>query len=488
MKIKLVLSENGITGLGFRKIATIAKEFDSSSEVYFVPGDNLSSFKSHLFPNREIGLTDKDIVTIADTLSDADLLCFSAMTPDAKYVERIIQEVRKRSTAYILWGGTHCILYPEEALKYADAICTWEGEISFKLFLENFESTDIPNIRYKDSQNIKTNFDRVDTKFYYGDALIFENHGWRKLGNKEYMKYHGLTYRTIWSLGCPYMCSFCANDAFIAINKNYKKIYYPPVDFIINEVKEGIKRYPFVKTVSFYDDNFIHIPLNFIKEFAEKYKKEINLPFAVFGVYPDLVDREKLEVLCNIGLNRVRMGIQSGSQKTLKMYTRPTQLPVIKKAVQTLAELTKKYKMIPPAYDIISDNPLESREDCIETLNFIYIMARPFTLTIFSLRLFPKTKLWDIFKGHPLREGDTSYLNTHKTIYNSLLYLLAVCRPPLFIFNFLIKFIDKKSSILYFSTRVLYFISRGLSHLKKFDFSNMTGTWVYYLWRIKKFL
>jgi radical SAM superfamily enzyme YgiQ (UPF0313 family) len=51
-------------------------------------------------------------------------------------MDRIIATIRElNSKAYIVWGGIHPIIHPEDAIKHADAICTGEGEFAFKNFL-----------------------------------------------------------------------------------------------------------------------------------------------------------------------------------------------------------------------------------------------------------------------------------------------------------------------------------------------------------------
>ena len=49
--------------------------------------------------------------------------------------------------------------------------------------------------------------------------------------------------------------------------------------------------------------------------------------------------------------------------------------------------------MIPPDYDIILDNPVETREDVVDNLNLLYDLPRPFTLNVYSLRTIPNTEL-----------------------------------------------------------------------------------------------
>src|SRR5258708_18267028 len=55
-------------------------------------------------------------------------------------------------------------------------------------------------------------------------------------------------------------------------------------------------------------------------------------PFAVYGVIPNYVRQDKFELLSWAGMNRIRMGIQSGSKNMLDFYKRPTPPEKILKA------------------------------------------------------------------------------------------------------------------------------------------------------------
>ena len=330
IKVKFVSIEEGVIALGFRRIAAIARKLNPATEIYFITPGNLYSFFTHLFPSRKTVFTDKDIDVIAEELAKADLLCVSTMTPSAPYAIKIINAVKKKNAkTFILWGGSHCILNPEEAILSADAICTGEGEFPFKLFYKAFRDKKsylkTPNMWFRVKKKIIRNSIRaLNTPkelssfphlFYDYDCQIYDIKvkRFRQFTKQDYLNYNGLSYRTLWTMGCPFSCIYCANYAFIGINKDYRKIRYPSVDYIIEEIKANLKIYPFISTVIFYDDNFITMPVEDIRIFAKEYKKRINLPFVVFGVHPNTVTEEKLELLAKAGMNRVRMGIQSGS-------------------------------------------------------------------------------------------------------------------------------------------------------------------------------
>ena len=63
------------------------------------------------------------------------------MTQYSTTVYKIIAKIRQLNpNAYIVWGGIHPIIQPEDAIKYADAVCTGEGEFAFKTFFELFKN------------------------------------------------------------------------------------------------------------------------------------------------------------------------------------------------------------------------------------------------------------------------------------------------------------------------------------------------------------
>jgi len=511
MKIKLVSIESGIAAMGFRRIVSIVKKIEPSTEVCFITTDNLYSLKSHLLPNQVKSLDKTELINISKYLADSDIIGFSSMTASSKYVEKISKYIKRiNPNIFIIWGGIHPTLYPNESIKFVDAICIGEGEIPIKQFIEKYSKgklfNNTPNIWFREKNiiiknpSLPLNNSKLLSKFLspYNelDCLIYDvnQHKFRQFNKYDYTTFNGLLYRTLWTLGCPFSCAYCANDSFIRIDPGYRKLRYPSVNHIIDEIKQAIKIHPYIRTIGFYDDNFVALPLQIIQEFSQKYKKEIDLPFVVFGFHPNLTDKEKVELLAKAGMNRTRMGIQSGSLNTLKFFNRPTTIEKIIESTTVLADAAIKYKMIAPSYDIISDIPTESSEDINETLQLIHRLKKPFTLTVFSLRIFPKTQLFSYVQNNPKLKKyfkNSSYLDTKMTFNNILLYLLATYKIPNFIFN---KLSDiaispknrvKEYPLLFNIVKILYLTKRGTDHLLHFDFSTITGTWTYYVWKIR---
>lgn len=509
-KVAFVSVESGITALGFRRVAAVARKLDSAVDIYFIAVDNLYSLFSHILPAKTTGFDAKDAEIVGRQFAQYDLVCFSSMTASSRHVEAIIGTIRRYSPCtFILFGGVHAILYPIEALAVSDAICIGEGEKPYEIFYNAFKNGDdyttVPGMWFNTPEGVLKNsglplnnaedmdafphlYNGLDCKIYDLKKRVF-----RPATKFDYVTFNGLTYRTVWSIGCPFRCTFCANDAFIALDKKYIKVRFPSVEYLIEEIEEAIALHPYISTVAFYDDNFIALPLEIIREFSEVYRERIGLPFVVFGIHPNIVTQEKLDLLAGAGMNRARMGMQSGNEKTLKFFGRQTTPTRIRASVSMLGKAARKYRMIPPAYDIITDNPLEDRNDIIETLRFLYGLERPFVLTIFSLRIFPGTQLWEYFAVHP-EWGDpqrinSSYLDTRKTMGNILLYLLGTFTPPAWLFEWLLSFVKGYSDpqmeypILHFITKNLYLAKRAIDHLAKLDFTVIVGWWTYYVWK-----
>jgi hypothetical protein len=307
----------------------------------------------------------------------------------------------------------------------------------------------------------------------------------------DYIANDGLSYTTLWSIGCPFHCTYCGNTKFIANDPTYKRIRHPSARYIVDEVKTARDRFPHLSQVSFHDDSFMAIPYREIEEFAELWKAELDMPFAVYGVIPNYVKREKFELLTWAGMNRIRMGIQSGSRRTLEFYKRPSPPEKILAAGQVNASFAPKYH-IPPAYDIITDNPLETREDVVDTLELLYEMERPYTLFIYALKVIPNTELEKAMKerGVDIEEIDATFFAIPPKMGNILLYLLCLCRPPRWLWNRLLAHVhgSAEPQRLYPRAarvlRTLYLAKRAVSHLRKLDFSAIPGKTGYVVWRV----
>jgi radical SAM superfamily enzyme YgiQ (UPF0313 family) len=510
MRINMVSLEDGIIASGFRKMAGFMEKVNPDTHVYYVGTPRYRSVWKSLMRNLgdNPGFGPDQIDEIAQGLAKADVVAFSSMTGYSDLTKHVIRRVREiNPSAYVMWGGIHSIIYPEDAITAdVDAICTGEGEFPFAEWLHHYENgsdfRNVQNFWFKDrkSGEITRNafrplmspaeLETLPFMKYGGEEWLYRmGEGFTPVRLSDYLGNNGLGYPALWSIGCPLHCTFCGNTVFIANDPKYAKIRHPSAEYMIGEVERARSIHPHLSTVLFYDDSFLAIPMRELTEFAEKWRERVKMPFVVFGVIPTYVHRDRMEILTWAGLQRVRMGVQSGSERMLKFYKRPTPIPKVEEAARIITEF-KKYQ-INPAYDLIVDNPVETREDVVETLELIYRLARPFTLNIFSLRIIPNTVLEKQMheNGIDLEQINANYMSLRPTLGNALLFLLTWYRPPRWLFDRLLKKVraygEEQPSyrLSLFLARLPWLMLQALRHLRWGEFSVITGWTGWVLWR-----
>ncbi|MBF0445818.1 MAG: radical SAM protein [Magnetococcales bacterium] len=510
MKIILLSVLDGVDNIGARKVGAYMKTLADDVEILFlVPGQNRSMI-SVLLMEGEKELEGQEITAIAQELMGADIIGFSSMTGYAHLVKQIVQTIKRTpKRPYLIWGGIHPIVEPHDAILEVDAICTGEGEFAFEFFFKKFKNSenfyDTPGFWFNTPDGIRKNGNLpLMTNQMMSDLpfMVYQDHekiykkglGFVEMQTLDFVKYGGVAYLTVFSIGCPLKCNYCSNTAFLDHDINYRKLRYPSVSYIINEVKRVVEKQPFISTIIFTDDSFMAIKTEVLREFAKMYKEEINLPFVVAGIIPTYVREDKVQILIAAGMKRVRMGIQSGSDRILSFYKRPTPVRSIKTATQILSKFSSN--LVDPAYDMILDNPVEKTEDTIATLDMIYDFPRPFTLNIFSLRVLPNTPLAQDMAEAGVDINLLNYGNYWRTIPslgNCLIYLFIVYKPPLKLYNMLKKHVKPSHHkqplfpVTMIILRLLFLGKRAISHLIRGDFSNLPGVGFYYWWLCKSY-
>lgn len=510
MKVTMVCMEDGIMACGFRKFSGHVERLIPDARFCFVSTNNLRSLSSALIGNTGGGggLDAEAVDEIARDLAQSDLLGFSSMTGYAGLTKAVISRVRQlNSSITIIWGGIHPIIHPEDAiLADVDAICTGEGEFAFEQFYDAWNTgqdyTTTCNFWFKDGETITRNgflplqtsaeMESLAYARHAGDEFLYEpGKGFRLMELHDRLTNNGLSFNTVWSIGCPFKCTYCGNTKFIENDVGYRKIRHPSARYAVAEIKAALQAQPYLSTVCFHDDSFMAIPYDQLAEFAEIWREEVGIPFAVYGVIPNYVRQDKIQMLTWGGMNRIRMGVQSGSQRILDFYQRPTPPEQVLEASQVCAKFAPRYQ-IPPAYDIIMDNPIETRQDVKDTLELVYAFGRPFTLNVFSLKVIPNTHLEKTLReqGVDIEEISSNYANIPPRWANLVLYLLVIWKPPRWLFDRLLNRVRASAEeqqmypVRAGLLRAIYMIKRGLDHMRHLDFSTIPGYAGYIAWKV----
>ncbi len=198
-----------------------------------------------------------------------------------------------------------------------------------------------------------------------------------------------MEYRIYPTRGCPYKCTYChAHVLRKVVAGTPGRFYrYRSVENVIAELETAVATLPKIRRVKFDGDVFA-FPKAWIEEFCREYKARIDIPFELL-TYPGELDEEDLGRLKAAGLRKLQTGIQSGSDRELlDAYGRRSRAA----DVVVLSELVSRLG-IEVAFDLIFDNPLASEEDKRSVVELLLRLHHPFTIYLYSLTLFPKTKL-----------------------------------------------------------------------------------------------
>ena len=286
----------------------------------------------------------------------------------AKDLIRGIKE--KYPNLFVISGGIFTTFFPDYVIniKDIDAICIGEGygallELCQKLDKKQ-DISNIKNLWVKTNGNIIKNSMRKPISVLeipVDDYELFdEKRYYRPMQGKM------LKMVPIWiDLGCPYNCSYCVAPGIRNLYKergyNYCRI--KPVDIIMDDLCnaqiEVNPDYIYFSTETFFARSKSHII-----DFAERYKKEINLPFWCESRVGTITE-ENCKILKEMNCDRISIGLESGNENY--------RMNVLKKKF-TNEEFLKSIEMldkygINATINTIIGLPDETREMIFDSIN-----------------------------------------------------------------------------------------------------------------------
>lgn len=475
LKIRLVGFYDGLYFIGIRRLSAYTKQFYKDVGLYLYNVKGYGAFlKDYLFkPKPDDLYINPDLLR---AVADADVVGISSMSNYSRISAEFVRQVRKiNPSCYIIWGGTHAIMDPGKCIPLVDAVCVGEGEKAFIQLLDKLHTPEmykVPGLWFRSGKEIIRNparplytpaeFNALPYLDYSEDVMYLNRDTFRKLDGDIYLHAQGPSYMTLWSIGCPFSCSYCGNTKFLNDDKKYAKLRYTTPEYIVGELKHVLNRFSFINFIEFDDDNFFLIKNDDIVKFAHLYKKEIGLPFHVPGIFPGTVkDESTLDLLIDAGLRRVRMGIQSGSQRMMDFYDRPASR---KKVIDTANLLISKYpKVAPPEFDFIMDNPVENDNDKKETLELLDSLNTPYIPLISSLRTVPGTNLRKYADEHPeipFIPLENSFRLVVDDKHSLRVYIYGLGKPSKIVKSF-VEFVVNYPKLLHITLKITVLLSLG---------------------------
>ena len=395
------------------------------------------------------------LIDLKNRLSNYEIIGLSCIAISWDKTVQIINSIKGLNVPVMI-GGIHATLNPEICLQYADIVCVGEGEGAIVELADRMENNqafyDVRNFHFRkeDGQIVKNpvrpliqDLDSLPFIDYatQNDFVISESK-LSKLTKLDLNTDHpSVEHRSSVFIyptrGCPHRCIYCINRKLHELYDELpgKFVRKRSNDSIVAELALLKSSNPKLSYVYIMDDDFLVRSHSEIEDFANKYKARVGLPFFAYCT-PLSVNSQKLESLIEAGLQTISMGIQSGSDATeLEIYKRDMLQDRVLQAAKALNLLWKRHKkqLEPPVYDIMINNPLETEEDIIATVQLLRKIPKPFIASFHSLIVFPGTDLYFMYqeKGaidQPYNGWKYHFHETirHIQIWNKNIYLNSV--------------------------------------------------------------
>lgn len=264
-----------------------------------------------LFPSE----TDQAISTIEDL--DPTWVGFSFMTgPPVGATVEVAREVQKLDV-FMLCGGVHPTLRPKECSLFDGS---WQGACG------------------KIEDDLPLNYALVDVERY-----LFQDRQVRR----------GIHFTG--SMGCPNACGFCSNEI---VHKRRWRSH--SVGFVIETIDRLRKEFG-IDGVHFWDDNFFAN-----KKWAYEIARQMPVPWTA-SAHIEQVDEEFVDVLARSECHGLVFGLESGSDRVLKLIGKKT----TRRSILEKSLMMKDLKGFRLSASVIFGYPTETFNEFKETLSLI---------------------------------------------------------------------------------------------------------------------
>jgi anaerobic magnesium-protoporphyrin IX monomethyl ester cyclase len=304
----------------------------------------------------------------------------SVLEPD---VIKLCQDIRLVSGSKLVLGGYHATAMPDKMLKYSDAVVIGEGEDAMYRIVKNNLSGIVNGIRL------------IPEDIPIPNRLRLAHHNYN-------MQQDGVKTGTLMSSrGCPYSCHFCGNW-----NKNMRF-------FDVNHVRNEIKQLQLLgyNSLYFLDDTFTinkKRALSLIDMIGS-----FDIPYRI-TTRVNHIDKDIVNRLKNNNCSWVSIGIESGSNESLKEINKQITTEQVYNAVSMLGDAGIKVKGF-----FMFGLPRETESRALETIFFASKLKKVglTSADFYIMTPFPNTEIYNdpVRFGINIEDKDyTKYLEASK--------------------------------------------------------------------------
>lgn len=286
-----------------------------------------------------------------------EMVGFSLIETSAKDVALLLSKKIKETTgAKIVFGGQG--VSSELSVKYSfvDYVIIGNGEKQFLELINTIENTNNAEKIKENAEKITKTFPQTRPDF---STLPFDCYRNVPEENGFYNPGRILILPYLWSINCPYKCSFCGSS----LNTHKIKIFNKPVLDVFEDLKSLSKEY---NTRYFFNLNsYLHVDKKHTLELCDKIIDE-KLSILFCGCLRCNIEPELIASLAKAGCFYATFGVESGSDRILQKMAKGYN----SKTAENSIKLAHNSNMWVSIY-IIVGFPNETDNDFKETFDFI---------------------------------------------------------------------------------------------------------------------
>lgn len=298
------------------------------------------------FYGRLIDLLSKDPICVG-------INCITG--PQIEQIVKISAFLRKVSKAPIVLGGPHPTLLPEQTLEspFVDYVVIGKGEAPFLNLVKALRDG--------------TSLERVSRVGYKWNEKMVINNGFvediaiRDVPYRLVSRYGRFsTVPILSSYGCPNNCAFCVEKI---LHPTYHEL---PLTDVLSLLEGAIRLRP--QLITFIDDNFLVNRRRLVNLFTLCAQRDLRFPWLCTGRVDTVMglSDELLAFLKERGMVAIYFGIESGSQKILKLINKGITPGMVLDLNQRL-----RRERILAHYSFMAGFPTETGEDIQETIQLM---------------------------------------------------------------------------------------------------------------------
>ena len=338
-------------------------------------------------------LSHEETVEKAMTIK-SDLLGITTTTPSFDVIGELSHRIHHKMPALpIILGGPHATGSPEECAltRGINAVVLGEGEVTFLDIYDAVKDERIlgkipgiclkvnGSVNYTDKRSLIKDLDALPLPAR--DLLpmhLYYSPPTKSLSEERVAN-------IISSRGCPFHCTYCLSD--MMWERKYRQ---RSPENVVNEIEQLINVYG-VMEFNFNDDLFTANKKRLIKFCDLLIEKELNIKWICMS-RADYIEPDILRLMKKAGCGKIAMGLESGSEKVLKVMKKPIDLS---RSIEAVREIKKAG--IKVGVSFVIGHVGETGETIKETIKLAK-KCNPDTIAFFQASPYPGTEFYSMVK------------------------------------------------------------------------------------------